>query len=612
MRALVLVPLALMIALGLVVAACSDDESQPQPSQAEQQEAPTEQGASESTTQRAAPEQSSEPEQDAASQQAADTDEAAEAQPEQSAESEGADPLFAAARSAFESWVAELESWEMAIDVDINLGGLAAQVATTVTVQLEPYMAFVLIDASSLFEVAGDLIDEQAGDTEAELDEPLLMRVLIEENAAYLSMPQMEGWIDLSDQFEEALDSLSGILGASPRDLTDRDQLGQTFGCVDAVGGTTVEGQHAGEPAWIVECTVDPDSLNETAAQQLQAWGIDAAAGEIDSMQLRLAISQASGAPLLVESEVRLRDVFGLSGDDAGGADEADDSDEAIGFYVSTVANLISWNEPLAFPTPEPLVDGSFLEPLGDFDDEPGAQEYSGDEPPELLTPDQLLVLAASWMAEADELHVQFVAQAVIDGEARLASTIVRSSRVAGAFETTVNIDDASTFRLFWSRDGVWTSDADEAGEPVWSPSSPALLGFAEATVDEFLGQPDRFNLNPLQALLDIAWVTRTTGGGGPPVYELVIESGPLIPGDDRFDHVVQILKADTAELLAESVAITSIEYYSTVFTLVGSDGEVTSQLTTSEFETSAGRVELVASLHVVGGGPIEFSRPTE
>jgi len=608
MRALVLVPLALMIALGLVVAACSDDDSAPQPSQAEQQEAPTEQGASESTTQGAAPQQSAEAEQDAQVQQA---DEPADAQPQQSAELEGADPLFAAARSAFESWVAELESWEMAIDVDINLGGLAAQVATTVAVQLEPYMAFVLIDASSLFEVAGEL----AGDTEAELDEPLLMRVLIEENAAYLSMPQMEGWIDLSDQFEEALDSLSGILGASPRDLTDRDQLGQTFGCVDAVGGTTVEGQHAGEPAWIVECTIDPESLDATAAQQLQAWGIDAAAGEIDSMQLRLAISQASGAPLLVETEVRLRDVFGLSGDDAGNADDAggaDDSDEAVGFYVSTVATLIAWNEPLAFPTPEPLVDGSFLEPLGDFDDDPGAQDYSGDEPPELLTPDQLLDLAARWMAEADELHVQFVAQASIDGEARLASTIVRSSRVAGAFETTVNIDDASTFRLFWSRDGVWTSDAEEAGEPVWSPSSPALLGFAEATVDEFLGQPDRFNLNPLQALLDIAWVTRTTGGGGPPVYELVIESGPLIPGDDRFDHVARILKADTAELLAESVTITSIEYYSTVFTLVGSDGEVTSQMTTAEFETSAGRVELVASLHVVGGGPIEFSRPTE
>ena len=573
-------------------------------SQTDQQDASAQQRAETTTAQRSDSQQASEAEQAARTEEA---DEPTQAQPEPAGQAEDADPLFTAARSAFEAWVAELESWEMAIDVDLNLGGLAAQVATTVAVQMDPYQAFVLIDASSLFEVAGEL----AGQEQAALDEPLVMRVLIEENAAYLSMPQMEGWIDLSDQFEETLDSLSGILGANPQDLTDRDRLGQTFGCVDAVGGSTVEGQHAGEPAWIVECTIDPDLLNDTAAQQLQAWGIDATAGEIDSMHLRLAISQASGAPLLVESEVRLRDVFGLSGDDADGADDSDASDEPVGFYVSTVATLISWNEPVAFPTPEPLVDGSFLQSFDDLDDQSGEEPYSGGEdPPELLTTDQLLDLASNWLAGVDELHVQFVAQAVIDGEARLASTIVRSSRSAGAFETTVNIDDASAFRLLWNRDGIWTSDSEADGEPIWAPSSPALLGFAGTTVDEFLSDPDRFNFDSLRVLLDISWATRTTGGGGPPVYELVIESGPLVPGDDRFEQVAQVLKADTAELLAESVTITSIEYYSTVLTLFGDDGEVSSQVTTAEFQTSAGYVELVANVHVIGDGPLEFSQP--
>ncbi len=601
MRVLSLIVLALIIALGSVLAACRDDGQQQQEQQLQQQQAPTEQQDA-SAQQRAAPQQASEAEQESRTEEAEEADEPTQAQSEPAAEAEDVDPLFAAARSAFEAWAADLDSWEMAIDVDLNLGGLSAQVVTTVAVQLEPYMALATIDASSLFEVAGEL----AGDAEAELDEPLLMRVLIEENAAYLSMPEMDGWIDLSDQFDEALDSLSALLGANPTELADRDQLGQTFGCVDVVGGTTAEGQHAGEPVWLVECTVDVDTLDESAAQQLQEWGIDARAGEIDSMQLRLTISQASGAPLLVETEARLQDAFGLSGDDS------DDANEESAFYVSTVANLLSWNEPIEFPAPEPLIDGSFLEPLGDFDDDSGSEDYSsGDEPPELLSPEQLLDLAASWVDSADDLHVQFVAQAAIDGEARLASTIVRSSRVVGAFETTVNIDGASTFRLLWNRDGIWTSDVEEDGQPIWTPSSPSLLGFSEATVDEFLYRPDRFNLEPLKLLLDISWVTRTTGGGGPTVYELVIESGPLTADDDLFAQVAGILKADMAELLAESVTITSIEYYSTVLTLVGSDGELTNQQTTAEFQTSAGPVELAASLHVIGDGSLQFSLPT-
>ncbi|MYD73283.1 MAG: hypothetical protein F4Y11_03225 [Chloroflexi bacterium] len=601
MRVLSLIVLALIIALGSVLAACSDDGQQQQEQQLQQQQSPADQQDA-SAQQRAAPQQASEAEQESRTEEAQEADEPTQAQSEPAAEAEDVDPLFAAARSAFEAWAAAVDSWEMAIDVDLNLGGLSAQVVTTVAVQLEPYMALATIDASSLFEVAGEL----AGDAEAELDEPLLMRVLIEENAAYLSMPEMDGWIDLSDQFDEALDSLSALLGANPTELADRDQLGQTFGCVDVVGGSTTEGQHAGEPVWLVECIVDVETLDESAAQQLQEWGIDARAGEIDSMQLRLTVSQASGAPLLVETEARLQDAFGLSGDDS------DDANEEPAFYVSTVANLLSWNEPIEFPAPEPLIDGSFLEPLGDFDDDSGSEDYSsGDEPPELLSPDQLLDLAASWVDSADDLHVQFVAQAAIDGEARLASTIVRSSRVVGAFETTVNIDGASTFRLLWNRDGIWTSDVEEDGQPIWTPSSPSLLGFSEATVDEFLYRPDRFNLEPLKLLLDISWATRTTGGGGPTVYELVIESGPLTADDDLFAQVAGILKADMAELLAESVTITSIEYYSTVLTLVGSDGELTNQQTTAEFQTSAGPVELAASLHVIGDGSLQFSLPT-
>jgi len=85
------------------------------------------------------------------------------------------------------------------------------------------------------------------------------------------------------------------LLGANPTELADRDQLGQTFGCVDVVGGSTTEGQNAGEPVCLVDCIVDVESLDESAEQQLQEWSIDARAGEINSMELRLTVSQASG-----------------------------------------------------------------------------------------------------------------------------------------------------------------------------------------------------------------------------------------------------------------------------------------------------------------------------
>lgn len=609
MRALLLLVIAGVVVLGTLLVGCGGDEEQQQAQPEQEQAAEAEQSSETAAAERSTVERRAEAAQQSTEQ---DADREVQEEAETDAAAQGDDPLFAEALAAFESWSAGLESFEMAIDVDINLGGLASQIETVIVVQVEPFMALTTIDASSLFDMASDLTSDRADDEQAGLDEALLMQVMISEDAAYLSMPQIGGWIDLSDQFEETLDGLSSLLGTNPEDLTDPEQFGQAFGCIEAVGGSIAEAQHAGEPVWMIDCQIDVDELNSAAAELLRAEGIELSEAGIESMRLRLAISQTSGAPLLVETEATLRDAFGLGDGQSDGAKEADgEGDEAPGFYVSTVANLVSWNEPVEFPTPEPLVDGSLLEGFA----EPSAAASpgsfaSGDEPLELLTPEQLLEQASIWVASADELHVQFVAQAVIDGEARLASTIVRGSRLQGAFETTVNIDGASTFRLLWNRDGIWTSDAEEDGEPVWAPSNPALLGFAGMTVDDFLANPDRLNLEPLRALLNISWATRTIEGGGPPVYELVIESGPLSPDDERFGQVAEILKADTAELLAESVRVESVEHYSTIITIRGNDGQVTGRVTTAEFQTNAGSVELVASMNLVSDGPIEFSRP--
>ncbi len=608
MRALFFLLIVSVVAVGTLFAACGGDD-EPSQTQPEQQQTPQAARSDDAgSTQRPATTARTQSAQESAEQGETQATEQVEAQPE--AGSELDDPLFAEALAAFEAWAAGLESFEMAVDVDINLGGLSSQLETMILVQVEPFMALTTIDASSLFGMVSALADDE----EATLDEPLLMRVLISEDAAYLSMPQIGGWIDLSDQFEETLGSLTGLLGTNPEDLTDPNQFGQAFGCIETVGGSIAEGQHGGEPVWIVDCLIEVDLLNASAEGQLRSQGIDVTEAGIDTMRLRLTVSQTSGAPVLVETDARLRDAFALSDGLSDGSDDADGAGgDAPEFYVSTMASLLRWNEPVEFPTPEPLVDGSLLE---DFEEPSAAASPGGfgssDEPPELLTPEQLLELASIWVANVGELQIEFVAQAVIDGEARLASTIVRSSRVQGAFETTVNIDGESTFRLLWNRDGIWTSDIEEDGEPIWAPSNPALLGFAGMTVDDFLADPDRLTLDPLHALLNISWATRTIEGSGPPVYELVIESGPLSPEDERFEQVSEILKADTAELLAESVTVESIEHYSTIITMRGNDGQITGQVTTAEFETDAGWVELVASLNLISDGPIEFSRPAK
>jgi len=331
---------------------------------------------------------------------------------------------------------------------------------------------------------------------------------------------------------------------------------------------------------------------------------------------MRLAISQASGAPVLVETEATLRDDVGLMGgltDASSGAD--DDAPPAL--RISTTTHLISWNEPIQFPKPEPLVDGSLLGILPESDNVAAVSNSSSSEnavpvvAQALPTAEQLLDLVAGWVEGADEMHVQLVSRAVIDGEARRASTFVRGSRSQGAFETTVSIDDASPARLLWNRDGLWTSDADVAGQPVWALSNPAVLGFAGMTVDQFLATPDRLNLAPLRSLLDLSWLSRTIEGDAPPVYELGIESGPLAPGEAHFDQIVAILKGATTELLAESVVFDAIDSFSTTLTVIGDDGEIAGQVTTAVFETSAGRVELATEVSFLDD-PVQFSQPTE
>ncbi len=612
MRALFLLLIAGIVALGGVLVACdSGDDEQQQAQQSDQTEQAdqteqTAQSAEATGSDRATVVQRDEPADESTAQQDVQQVEPEQSeQPEQDGAVTALDGPLAEATAAYEAWSDGLESLVLEVTVDFNFGGLASVVDTIIEAQLEPFTVWATIDASSFFEQAMFAADEESDESAP----ALLLQVLISEDAAYMSMPQIDGWIDLSGDFEEALGGMTMMLGGNPEDFADPANLGQALACFDAVGGSISTGVHEGEAVWLIDCTIDVNELNQATIALLGEQGIELADGGIETMQLSLAISQVSGAPVMIESTATLRDAFGLS-------DEASDDEEAPQFYVSTVSTLLRWNEPIEFPTPEPLIDRSLLDaiggPLPSNGASAGSDQRESGGPPDLLSTEELLGIATNWVAAADELNMQIVVQAVIDGEARLASTIVRGSRSQGVFETAVNIDDASSFRLLWNRDGIWTSDSEVAGQPVWAPSNPALLGFAGLTVDQFLANPNRLNLEPFKSLLGLSWLTRTIEGGGPPVYELVIETGYVSPEDPHFNDIVAILKAATAELLAESVSVESIDHYSTILTVIGDDGEVISQVMTAEFQSNAGRVELVASLNLITNGPIEFSRPSK
>ena len=587
--------------LGALSVGCGGDDQQERMQQAQRLQQAQEQ-AQESST--ASAERSAggrpEPEQETADRQ----DQAApQDQAEAQRRDDGAprDPLFAEAEAAYQAWSDSLRTFVLDAEVEVDFGGLETQVQTTISMQVEPLMILMSIDGSAGMSIGGGEAEQAAV--------PVQMQMLMSEDSAYLSMPELGGWVDVSEDFEELLGGLTALLGADPEEFANPDGLGQAFGCVDVVGGAISVDRYAGEQVWMVDCEIDVESLNAASAQALTAMGLTVVDSGIETMRLRMAISQATGAPLLLESYLTLADPLGVmdgDGDDSG--DEAE-----AGLYISQSATLRSWNQPIDFPTPEPLIDGSLFDVL----EEPGSDESSdaeipSGEPPELLAPAELLELAADWAASLEELQLEFDARALIDGDQRRASTLVRISRPRGSFETSVRLDESSGFRLLWTRDGIWTSEGDIDGRPAWTPSSPALLGFAGKSVDQFLAEPGWLDPEPLRALLDIAWLARTIEGGGPPVYELGIETGPLVPGDEHFDRVAELLKADTAELLAASVEITSIARYSTIVTLIGEAGAMTRQVTTAEFETSAGRVVLEAIGEVGVDVVLEFSKPPQ
>ncbi|MXX31322.1 MAG: hypothetical protein F4Z51_03620 [Chloroflexi bacterium] len=600
MRAVLLLLVTTAIALGVLLVGCGGDE---QPAQSTQQQAQTQQ------------ESAAQDEADAAerSTSSAQTSVGEAAQDEQtiaqdaadSEQSEFSDPQLAEAAAALEAWAADLETMVLDAGIEFNLFGLESRFDAVAIYRAEPLGILTTVDASALFgafQALSDTNGEQAGDS-------LTLQLLLLEDDAYMSMTGLGGWVDLSDAAATGFLDIGDLPGGDLAALADPAGLDQTLWCVETVGGVVSDAEHEGEAVWLVECEIDVASLTDAAAQALRAQGIDPFEAGAEVMRMRIAISRSSGAPLWVEVETTLADPFALNGADEG------DEQVAASSYITSLTTLRSWNEPVELPTPEPLVDPSLLDSFFGEDTPVDSASNPGSDatfaPSELLEADELLALATEWLNTVDELHVQIEAQAVAAGESRTASTRISTSWSRGMFEVTTILDQAHIFGVLWTRDGIWVGEG-RADEFSYQASTPELQGFAGLTVDEFLALPDLYNFGSYASALDLSWLTRTIEGGGPPIYELVIESGPRLPGDDYFDELGELIKAEASEFLADSASIESIEYYSTVITINGASGEIVSQVTIAEFQSNAVDVLFTASIIPFAGGPIEFSIPPD
>lgn len=593
MRRMIWFPIGALLALVLVFVACSDEDSTQE--QVQQQTQPD--AAAQTTAQRSQEQaQSATAGAESDSREAQSSADDAEAQPQEDSgdgepssatsdesESGAEDAIQRAAFEAADKWSEHVEQMSMTASISVPILGQELEYQAEIALRLDPLLVLMSVDLSPLMTMFRANQDESEGEPEGEL----LMRLLLSEDGVYVNVSQLDGWIDMTDEL--GVGDLGDLIGLDPEEFADPTAFMQAFECLDVAGGTVESGSYAGELVWDLNCEVDLDEL--PAAISLlgdSAQGMDLES--IRGLRMRLQISQASGAPLLTETAVILSGLLL-------GAEDGEDVE------VLTVTELTSWNEPIDFPTPEPLIEGSLEDLLG------GGQAEA-QEPPPLPTTGQLLERAAVWLLTVDELHADLDQQMSATGEVHRVKTTIAGSRSRGAFETATSIDDDAFFGLLWTRNGLWTSEGANFGQ-VWQEVTPSLLGFEQESVDDLLAEPLLLDISGYRRLSEFASVSRLIEGGNPAMYEFAIETGGDVEGNPHIQAIVDLLKAEHAELFAADLEISVVDRFFTKLSFVGEEMALLSRETMAELITSEGEtLSLESTLKIDATTAPSFSEP--
>ena len=266
-------------------------------------------------------------------------------------------------------WAAQLTSFEMHLDAAVELEDFTFSQSTFLQAQLEPLQMYIEIDIDDLvgaMAAAADADPAAADEPAADEPFPVTIRMLLLDDRAYLSLSE-EGWaaVPVDELFSADFSALTGGLSDDAADaMTAEADLALL--CAELTGAAPLENELDGVPVWTISCDVDTDAMSamldaiQLLGQPSLAAGlpIDQALDAIEALSYTLHISQSDGAPLAFNV------VTTLNGDLLGGVmggeqnQQSAQSAQSVGrITIATTGRLTAWNQPITFPTPEPLLE---------------------------------------------------------------------------------------------------------------------------------------------------------------------------------------------------------------------------------------------------------------
>ena len=345
-------------ALAVLLAACADDIPEA-PQQQALRSAPAESDTQQQAL-RSAPAES-----DTQQQARPSDDEPADDQSEPPTQLETIQALNA-------DWSARLTSFEMRLSVATEVEDFTFDQSIFLQAQLEPLQLYMEIDIGDLVgAITGPAEDADSSATdEPAADEPPLptIRMLLLDDRAYLSLSE-EGWAAVpSDELFGA--NLSALTGGLSDDAADAmtAQANLALLCAELIGGSVLEDELDGAPVWIVSCDVDADAMAaildamQLLGQAALPAGLpaDQALDAIEALSYTVHISQNDGALLAFNVALTLNGDL-LSEEQTEQAAQDPQSAQAVPgigrMTVATTGRLTAWNQPINFPTPEPLLE---------------------------------------------------------------------------------------------------------------------------------------------------------------------------------------------------------------------------------------------------------------
>ena len=589
---------ALTAAAAVLFTACSggDDQAQPQPQPEPQAAAQTEADAQ-------------------AQPAAAQAGAAAQAQAPQASASLAGDASLEEVYAAYLAWYDAIDTMQVSVANRTFFFGVALNTVTEITVQIDPFTAYVVTDASAAGLFDGE--DEDSSEQQAAGD-PFITQTLVTPDAVYYTVTGYDGWFDITDIELGALSAVPSPIVFDPEDYTDPDGLVQAFVCVRQFGGSITEGTsgETGEAVWFVECIIEAEELEAAVNRFLQPGGGDGSSGgdddsllPIETLSMTALISQATGAPL--QAEMTFDFAPNLFDTPVGSDDQQDQqaADELTADDEPSVRNRIRvsrWNEPVTFPEPTPLLAASLLAV-----EEPAAADDAGSQSGGLGLSGDLGLFAAAWAGRSDELELHTAVEAVIDGTVRTVESTIRRSLSQSAYERAVRIDGAAPIRLLWNEDGIWLSPS---GSSAWRPTTPAELGFGSQTIVEYLLSTDPFSYRLLQRLPNLSPSGSETISSSAGVDRMALYFDELSPNDQAFRALSEAARQEAAELLADSLEITQVTSFQADLDIRHSDSGETSLGTltlTATLQTNLGEITLTSTkTNQTPNTPIQFSQP--